>query len=215
MSWGRISHPSEMLKIDQEIEVKVLTVDREKEKIALGLKQKTASPWDNIEAQVPRRHAGQGQGGQHHVLRRVRQAGRGRRGPGAHQRDELDPAHQPPVARCVNVGDEVEVVVLEINKDKQEISPGHEAGRGQPLDAGEGEVSAGHGRRGQGPQPDQLRRVRRDRGRHRRPAARHATCPGPRRSATPPRCSRRASRSSASCWPWTRRRSASPWASSS
>jgi small subunit ribosomal protein S1 len=49
MSWGRINHPSEMLKIDQEIEVKVLQIDKEKEKIALGLKQKDASPWENIE----------------------------------------------------------------------------------------------------------------------------------------------------------------------
>jgi small subunit ribosomal protein S1 len=41
MSWGRVNHPSEMVKIDQEIEVKVLNIDREREKIALGLKQKT------------------------------------------------------------------------------------------------------------------------------------------------------------------------------
>ena len=49
MSWGRINHPSELLKIDQEIEVKVLQVDKDKEKIALGMKQKEASPWENIE----------------------------------------------------------------------------------------------------------------------------------------------------------------------
>src|SRR3954451_108137 len=49
MSWGRINHPSEILKIDQEVEVKVLQIDKDKEKIALGLKQKDASPWENIE----------------------------------------------------------------------------------------------------------------------------------------------------------------------
>ncbi len=53
MSWGRINHPSEMLKIDQEIEVKVLQIDKDKEKIALGLKQKDASPWENIESKYP------------------------------------------------------------------------------------------------------------------------------------------------------------------
>src|SRR4051794_38494241 len=53
MSWGRINHPSEMLKIDQEVEVKVLSIDKDKEKIALGLKQKDASPWENIEAKYP------------------------------------------------------------------------------------------------------------------------------------------------------------------
>ena len=44
MSWGRIGHPSEMVAIDQEIEVQILHIDREKEKIALGLKQKTRQP---------------------------------------------------------------------------------------------------------------------------------------------------------------------------
>jgi small subunit ribosomal protein S1 len=53
MSWGRINHPSEILKIDQEIEVKVLSIDKDKEKIALGLKQKDASPWENIESKYP------------------------------------------------------------------------------------------------------------------------------------------------------------------
>lgn len=53
MSWGRINHPSDLLKIDQEVEVKVLSIDKEKEKIALGLKQKEASPWENIEAKYP------------------------------------------------------------------------------------------------------------------------------------------------------------------
>ena len=50
MSWGRINHPSEMLAIDDQIDVKVLKFDREAERIALGLKQKTSSPWENIEA---------------------------------------------------------------------------------------------------------------------------------------------------------------------
>ncbi|HMO25019.1 MAG TPA: S1 RNA-binding domain-containing protein, partial [Tepidisphaeraceae bacterium] len=50
MSWGRINHPSELVKIDQEIEVKVLSIDKDKEKIALGLKQRQASPWENIES---------------------------------------------------------------------------------------------------------------------------------------------------------------------
>ncbi len=53
MSWERISHPTEMVAIDQEIEVKVLQIDREKQKIALGLKQKQNNPWDNIEEKYP------------------------------------------------------------------------------------------------------------------------------------------------------------------
>ncbi|MCH7686103.1 MAG: S1 RNA-binding domain-containing protein, partial [Planctomycetes bacterium] len=53
MSWGRISHPSEVVKIDEDIEVMILNIDREKEKIALGLKQKFPSPWENIEERYP------------------------------------------------------------------------------------------------------------------------------------------------------------------
>ena len=53
MSWGRISHPTEMVKIDDEIEVMILNIDREKNKIALGLKQKTPSPWENITEKYP------------------------------------------------------------------------------------------------------------------------------------------------------------------
>lgn len=48
MSWARIGHPSEMVQIDQEVEVQVLHIDRDREKIALGMKQRTASPWAKV-----------------------------------------------------------------------------------------------------------------------------------------------------------------------
>src|SRR5688500_12085416 len=50
MSWSRIGHPSELLKVGQEIDVVVLDINREKERVSLGLKQKLANPWENIEA---------------------------------------------------------------------------------------------------------------------------------------------------------------------
>ena len=53
MSWERIGHPTEMVAIDQEIEVKILQIDREKQKIALGLKQKLNNPWTNIDEKYP------------------------------------------------------------------------------------------------------------------------------------------------------------------
>ena len=53
MSWERIGHPSEMVSIDQEIEVMILKIDHEKEKIALGMKQKSANPWEGIEERYP------------------------------------------------------------------------------------------------------------------------------------------------------------------
>jgi small subunit ribosomal protein S1 len=53
MSWGRIGHPSEVLKVGQEIDVVVLDVNKEKERVSLGLKQKMSNPWDNIETKFP------------------------------------------------------------------------------------------------------------------------------------------------------------------
>lgn len=48
MSWNRIQHPSELLKIGDEIEVKILDIDTEKERLSLGLKQKTENPWEKV-----------------------------------------------------------------------------------------------------------------------------------------------------------------------
>ena len=53
MSWGRIGHPSELLKVGQDIDVVVLDINREKERVSLGLKQKLANPWDLIETKYP------------------------------------------------------------------------------------------------------------------------------------------------------------------
>ncbi|MDR2737599.1 MAG: 30S ribosomal protein S1 [Puniceicoccales bacterium] len=53
MSWGRVSHPSEVVKPGQEIRVMVIGVDSEKERISLGLKQTIQNPWDNIEHRYP------------------------------------------------------------------------------------------------------------------------------------------------------------------
>jgi small subunit ribosomal protein S1 len=123
MSWGRINHPSELLKIDQRVEVKVLNIDREKEKIALGLKQKEASPWEEIEKKYP-------------VGSRVHGAVVNIMSYGAFVKLEdgiegLVHISEMSWTRRVNhpseilsQGQEVDVVVLEINKDKLEISLG-------------------------------------------------------------------------------------------
>jgi small subunit ribosomal protein S1 len=49
MSWGRLSHPSEMVKLGDELEVSVIGIDRTSEKVSLGLKQKSQNPWGNVE----------------------------------------------------------------------------------------------------------------------------------------------------------------------
>jgi small subunit ribosomal protein S1 len=53
MSWGRLNHPSEMVGIGQKLDVQILEVNREKERVSLGLKQMQSNPWDGIEARYP------------------------------------------------------------------------------------------------------------------------------------------------------------------
>ncbi len=53
MSWGRIQHPSEMVKQGEELEVMIIEIDRERERVSLGLKQLKNNPWDKIEEKYP------------------------------------------------------------------------------------------------------------------------------------------------------------------
>ncbi|MCL1921733.1 MAG: 30S ribosomal protein S1 [Kiritimatiellaeota bacterium] len=53
MSWGRIKHPSEMLKVGQDLDVVILEIDMDRERVSLGLKQSTPNPWENIELSFP------------------------------------------------------------------------------------------------------------------------------------------------------------------
>jgi len=53
MSWGRIGHPSEVVKVGEEITVMVVEVDRERERVSLGLKQTQPNPWEGIEKRYP------------------------------------------------------------------------------------------------------------------------------------------------------------------
>ena len=53
MCWGRISHPSEILKIGEEVKVMIIDVDRDRERVSLGLKQTTSNPWESIENRYP------------------------------------------------------------------------------------------------------------------------------------------------------------------
>ncbi len=123
MSWGRINHPSEVLKIDQEIEVKVLSIDKDKEKIALGLKQKEASPWENIEEKyaIGTVHDGEVVNIMSYGAFIKLEAGV----EGLVHISEMSwtkRINHP--SEVVAAGQQVKVKVLEINKDKQEISLG-------------------------------------------------------------------------------------------
>ena len=54
ISWGRIAHPSEVLHVGEELEVVIIGIDKEKERVSLGLKQKTRNPWDDVVSKYPK-----------------------------------------------------------------------------------------------------------------------------------------------------------------
>lgn len=133
MSWGRVNHPNEIVKIGDSIEVKVLKIDFEREKIALGLKQKEASPWEKIEEKYPINSRVRGK-----VVNLVSygafvQLEEGIEGL-VHISEMSWTKRINHPSEMVNVGDEVDVVVLDINRDKQEISLGMKQTEVNPWD---------------------------------------------------------------------------------
>jgi small subunit ribosomal protein S1 len=123
MSWGRIEHPTEVVKVDEEIEVMVLNIDYDKEKIALGLKQKTPSPWEGIEQRYPvdsRIHGKVVNMVPYGIFVKLQEGIEGL----VHISEMSWTKRINHPSEIVNLGDEIDVVVLEINKDKQEISLG-------------------------------------------------------------------------------------------
>ncbi len=133
MSWGRIGHPSEMVAIDQEIEVQILHVDREKEKIALGLKQKSASPWESVEDKYPVGSVVRG------TVVNVMSYGafvkleEGIEGL-VHISEMSWTKRISHPNELVHIDDEIDVVVLNIDKNKQEISLGMKQTQANPWD---------------------------------------------------------------------------------
>ena len=133
MSWGRINHPSDMVKIDDQIEVMVLHVDKDREKIALGLKQKSASPWENVADKYPvgTRVVGEVVNVMSYGAFVKLEAGI----EGLVHISEMSwtkRINHP--SELVNIGEKIEVVVLGINKEKQEISLGMKQTQTNPWD---------------------------------------------------------------------------------
>ncbi len=133
MSWGRIGHPSQMVSIDQEIEVMVLHIDREKEKIALGLKQLTPSPWENIEEKYPVGSIVKGEVVNVMSYGAFVKLEEGIEGL-VHISEMSWTKRINHPSELVQIGDEINVVVLGINKEKQEISLGMKQTQENPWD---------------------------------------------------------------------------------
>ena len=123
MSWGRINHPTEMVKVGEELEVMILDVDLEKERISLGLKQTLSNPWEDIDQKYP-------------VGTRIRgkvvslapygafvQVEEGVEGL-VHVSEISWTKRIQRAADVMSIGDEVEAVVLNINVDDKKISLG-------------------------------------------------------------------------------------------
>jgi small subunit ribosomal protein S1 len=133
MAWYRVQDPRDMVKIDQELEVYILNVDKEKEKIALSLKHKTPSPWQNIEAKYPvgSKHTGE-------VVNIMTYGAFVKLEPGieglVHISEMSWTRRINDPKELVKQGDVIEVMVLNINRDKQEISLGMKQCQPNPWD---------------------------------------------------------------------------------
>jgi small subunit ribosomal protein S1 len=133
MSWGRIANPHEVVHIDQQLEVYIISVDMEREKIALGLKQKSPSPWSNVADKYPvgSKHKGEVVNVMSYGAFVKLEAGI----EGLVHISEMSwtkRINHP--SELVQIGDEIEVQVLAINKEKQEISLGMKQVQPNPWD---------------------------------------------------------------------------------
>jgi len=142
MSWGRVKHPSEVLKVGQELDVMVLDIDRERERISLGLKQTTPNPWDSIQEQFPVGARVQGK-----VVNLAAYGAFVEIAPGIEGLVHISEfSWTKRVARAsdmLSVGDEVQVVVLSVDVENQKIALGIRQTQANPWDTVQDRFPAG------------------------------------------------------------------------
>ena len=133
MAWERIGHPTEMVSIDQEIEVKVLHIDREKQKIALGLKQKDRNPWENIADKYPVESVHPGE-----VVNVMSYGAFVKLEPGieglVHISEMSWTKRVNHPSELVNIGDKIEVKILNVDSEGQQLSLGMKQTQKNPWD---------------------------------------------------------------------------------
>ena len=123
MAWKRVHHPSEIVNIDDEIEVQVIAIGEDNEKISLGLKQKTSDPWENVEEKYP---IGSKVSGtvvnivNYGVFVQLEEAVEGL----IHVSEMAWTRRNVAPSRMVSKGTEIEAIVLEISKEEKRISLG-------------------------------------------------------------------------------------------
>ncbi len=120
LSWNHVNHPSEVVKVGQEVEVEVLDVDLARERISLGLKQTTPDPWVKLVESYPVGTIVDGK------VTKVVPFGAfvalSENTEGLVHISEMAPRHIETPAQVVKVGDEVKVKVMEINPERRRIS---------------------------------------------------------------------------------------------
>jgi small subunit ribosomal protein S1 len=123
LSWGRVSHPSDVVKLDERIRIKVLHYDREKQRISLGLKQLTEHHWDKIDEKFPVGAKVRGK-----VVSIVKYGAFIELEPGieglVHISEMSWTQHIKHPSQLVNVGDEIDIVILNVDSENRKISMG-------------------------------------------------------------------------------------------
>jgi len=133
MTWGRLGHPSELVRVGQQLEVQVLDINKEKERVSLGLKQTQKNPWDQIEERFP---AGQKVKGKitnlvpYGAFVELEEGVEGL----IHVSELSWTKRIMRPSDILTVGQEVEAVVLGVNKDEQKISLGLRQLEANPWD---------------------------------------------------------------------------------
>lgn len=143
MTWKRIKHPSEMIHLGQKLEVMILSIDKDKGRVALGLKQKEANPWDQIEMKYPPGTRVHGK-----IVNLLPYGAFIEIEPGIegliHVSEMSWVKNVTDPSEIVKKGDEVEAVVLSIQKEEGKISLGLKQAEHNPWDDVENKYPVGN-----------------------------------------------------------------------
>jgi small subunit ribosomal protein S1 len=143
MTWKRIKHPSEMVQLGQKLEVMILSVDKDKGRVALGLKQKEINPWDQIEQRYPPGTRVRGK-----IVNLLPYGAFIEIEPGIegliHVSEMSWVKNITDPSEVVKKGDEVEAIVLSIQKEEGKISLGIKQTEHNPWDDVERKYPVGH-----------------------------------------------------------------------
>ena len=143
MSWGRVNHPSEMFSIGNKVTVMVLKYDKDKERVSLGLKQITPDPWVDVDSKFPVETKITGRVvsiTDYGVFVELEKGIEGL----VHISEMSWSRHVKHPSKIVSIGDEVEALVLTLDKEKKRISLGMKQIEPNPWDSIEDKYPIGN-----------------------------------------------------------------------